>query len=183
MGEPMPSNGSDSMRSKVLILLSLFFFWSHSVLAKDVIGQFVPNASVVGRGVLTYAFWDIYQATLYAPNGFWNPKKPFALSIEYYKELDGKDIADTTEQEMRKQGFTDEIKLYNWHARMKNIFPDVKNGTVLTAVYVPRKHTLFYLENKLIGSIKGDEFGRLFFGIWLSDNTSEPELRRALLGL
>lgn len=171
------------MRHKLLIFVSAFLFYAESVLANEVISTSVPSASVVGRGILSYAFWDVYEATLYAPKGQWNPAKPFALSIEYYHEIDGKDIADRSVQEMRRQGFSDEIKLAAWNAQMKAIFPNVKDGTVLSAVYLPGKQTTFYSESRTIGTIKGDDFGRLFFGIWLNEKTSEPELRRALLGL
>jgi hypothetical protein len=171
------------MCHRILLCVSLFLFYAHSALATEAIFTTVPNAAVVGRGVLTYVFWDIYAATLYAPHGRWDPAKPYALSLEYYRELDGKDIADRSVQEMRKEGFTDEVKLATWNAQLKTIFPDVKNGSVLSAIYLPEQETVFYNGDNVIGRIKGDEFGRCFFAIWLGQKTSAPELRRALLGL
>lgn len=143
----------------------------------------VPDAAIVGRGVMSYAFWDIYEATLYAPAGVWDSSKPVALSIHYFRTLHGKAIADRSVQEIRQQGFNNEVTLAAWNSQMKAIFPDVENGTVLTAVYVPGKHTTFYKGADAIGVIKGDDFGQSFFGIWLAEKTSEPTLRRALLGL
>ncbi len=75
-----------------------------------------------------------------------------------------------------------EIRLATWNNQLKSIFPDVKNGTILSAVYFPGKNTVFYEDNNAIGAIKGDDFARLFFGIWLSEKSSKPELRRNLLG-
>jgi hypothetical protein len=170
------------MRHRVLLCASLFLFYAHGAFATEAIFTAVPNASVVGRGVLTYVFWDIYAATLYAPHGRWDPAKPYALSLEYYRNLDGKDIADRSVQEMRKEGVADEIKLATWNAQLKTIYPDVKDGSVLSAIYLPGKETVFYSGDNVIGSIKGDEFGKYFFGIWLGERTSAPELRRALLG-
>ena len=37
------------------------------------------------------------------------------------------------------------------------------------------------MNGKAKGEIADAEFDRLFFGIWLSDATSEPALRQALL--
>ena len=170
------------MRHKLAICLGLFLFFANSAYATEAILKTVPNASVVGRGVLTYVFWDIYKATLYAPQGRWDPAKPYALSIEYYREINGKDIADRSVQEMRKQGFVDEVKLATWNAQMKAIFPDVREGSILSAIYIPGKETAFYSGNTMIGAIKNDDFGRMFFSIWLGERTSEPDLRRALLG-
>lgn len=171
------------MRRRFLTILSAFLFYTHAAIASEAILASVPNASVVGRGILSYMFWDVYKATLYAPKGRFDPQKPFALSIEYYHAIDGKDIADKSVQEIRRQGFKDEIKLATWHTQMNAIFPDVKDGTVLSAVYTPGSQTTFYNGNVAIGSIKGDDFGRSFLGIWLGEKTSEPKLRRALLGL
>ncbi len=171
------------MLHKLLIFLSAFLFYAPSAFATELISASVPNASVVGRGILSYVFWDVYEATLYAPKGQFDPAKPVALSIKYYHAINGKDIADRSVQEIRGQGFTDEVKLAAWNSQMKRVFPNVKDGTVLSAVYIPGKHTSFYDGRTPIGAIKGDDFGRLFFGIWLNEKTSKPELRRALLGL
>lgn len=171
------------MQRKIIIFISVFFIHAHSVFANEKILASVPDAAIVGSGVLSYGFWDIYQATLYAPQGHWDSAQPFSLSITYYRAIKGTDIADRSVQEMRKQGFIDEVKLAAWNAQMKSIFPNVNQGTVLSAVFIPERHTIFYKGTDAIGTIKGDDFGQLFFGIWLSKKTSEPKLRRELLGL
>lgn len=143
----------------------------------------IPNAQKVGEGRLSIVFWDVYDATLYATGGTWDAQKPHALSIHYFRDIKGVDIADRSTDEMRKQGFSDEQKLASWQKRMREIFPNVAKGSVLTAVYTAQKNTDFYAGEKKIGSIKEAEFGEQFFAIWLSEKTSEPGLRRKLLGL
>ncbi len=150
--------------------------------ASDAVYATIPDGSVVGRGTLSYAFWDVYDVTLVAPRGQWRQDKPFALSITYHRAFSGKDIAERSVQEIRKQGFSDEARLAHWKNAMQTLFPDVTPGMTLTAVYQPNQKTIFYQGNRLIGTIKDELFGPLFFDIWLSEKTSEPDLRRALLG-
>lgn len=171
------------MLRKLLPILSIAFLCSPSAFANQPVLKAIPNASIVASATLSYAFWDIYQATLYAPKGQWSPNQPFALSIKYYQPINGKKIATQSIKEMRKQGFIDERKLAAWHTQMSAIFPNVKNGTILSAVYQPNQYTMFYHANQPIGAIKDPEFSKLFFDIWFSEKTSEPELRRILLGL
>lgn len=162
----------------------VIFFWLHTpALASDEAMHAVPHAGIVGSGRLSVVLWDVYDATLYAPYGQWSAEKPFALSIRYFREIEGADIANRSVEEIRKQGFANEEQLAKWKIQMQHIFPDVKNGTELTAVYTPRKSTDFYSDGKPIGSIKDAEFGTHFFNIWLSEKTSEPKLRKKLLGL
>lgn len=167
-----------------LALAALVCFLPHAALAAfpSPITQLVPNAQKVGEGRLSVLFWDVYDAALYAPQGKWSRNKPFALRLRYFRNIKGKDIADRSVQEMRGQGFNDEVALAAWHTKMKAIFPDVKNSTILSAVFIPGKHTKFFANNRPIGSIKGNGFIRWFSGIWLSEKTSDPELRKKLLG-
>lgn len=171
------------MRLKAVILMVFFAVAAKDVYANEAIRGAIANPAIVGEGTLSVAFWDLYDATLYAPDGKWDPSKPFALSIRYFRDIEGKAIADRSVQEMRKQGFQDEVTLAAWNAQMKNIFPDVQDGSVLSAVFIPGKHTVFYAGTQPIGTIKGDAFGHRFFDIWLSEKTSEPGLRKQLLGL
>lgn len=170
------------MPPRLTLFFSFFLLCASPAPASDIALRLLPEAAVVGRGVMTYAFWDVYEATLYAPQGQWNPEQPYALSLIYYHAIDGSDIADRSVQEMRAQGFSDEVVLATWHAQMKDIFPNVKKGTVLTGIYTADEQTVFYEGVEKIGSIKDPNFGKHFFGIWLNDKTSEPKLRRALLG-
>lgn len=150
--------------------------------AKSRIQSYVPSAQKVGQGRLTYMFWDVYDATLYAPEGTWEEDKPFALQLSYLRNLHGKKIADRSIHEMREQGIDDEVKLATWHAQMKSIFPDVNEGSALTGIYTKNGVTIFYLGDREIGKIKDPEFGHAFFDIWLSEKTTAPDLRQKLLG-
>lgn len=171
------------MRRKLISFLSLLLIYSQPALAEEVIKQYIPDAKIVGEGRLTFLIWDAYDATLYAPGGQWQTEKPFALSLHYLLKINGEDIADRSVKEMRGQGFNDDAVLATWHKQMKAIFPNVDKDTVLTAVFMPGKHTEFFENGRHIGTVKGDDFLHRFSDIWLSEKTSEPALRKKLLGL
>ena len=46
---------------------------------------------------------------------------------------------------------------------------------------VPGTGAVFWSNGRMLGEVRDPVFARLFFGIWLSTQTSEPQLRRALL--
>jgi hypothetical protein len=142
----------------------------------------VAEAKEVGEGRLSYLLWDVYDAVLYAPQGFWKEGHPFALQLSYLRQISGDKIADRSVEEMRNQGISDVVKLATWHTQMKNIFPDVDEGVSLTGVYTEAGETVFYRDNTEIGRINDPEFSKAFFGIWLDEKTSAPDLRRKLLG-
>lgn len=170
------------MLRNVLFAIIFILGISQATYAHEVIQYKIPDAKIVGQGVLSYAFWDIYKATLYAPRGQWNPTRIYALSIEYFREIKAKDIADRAVQEIRRQGLNDKVRLSAWSEQMKLIFPNVHDGTVLSAIYIPGNETIFYDGHKKIGTIKDEDFGKYFFAIWLDKTTSAPELRLLLLG-
>ena len=57
----------------------------------------------------------------------------------------------------------------------------VKAGDRITGVYQPATGAVFWRNGSLLGEVRDPVFARQFFGIWLSPQTSEPQLRRALL--
>jgi len=66
---------------------------------------------------------------------------------------------------------------------MTRTFPDVVQGDRITGVQRPAQSARFFLNGALRGELQDAEFAARFFGIWLGPQTSEPALRRALLGL
>ncbi len=148
-----------------------------------VIRQYIPAAEEVGSGRLTVMFWNVYDAVLYAPKGKWDANAPYALSLSYLREFDGKDIAARSVEEMRAQGFGDEVTLATWHQKMETLFPNVDENTTLTGIRDEKGHAIFYQNGARIGIIQDTEFSDWFFGIWLKQETSQPNLRKKLLGM
>ena len=83
---------------------------------------------------------------------------------------------------MRSEGFTDADRLEDWRGKMRAIFPDVDDGTVLTGISNGHGPTTFYEDGRRVGAVDDPAFGAKFFGIWLAENSSDPALRAGLLG-
>lgn len=167
------------MKFKYLLCLGMLV--SLSIQAQAV-SPYMENPKAVGEARLEVMFWDIYDAKLIAENGQYNPDKPFALSLTYLRDFKGKNIASRSIDEMRKQGMKDEMKLAKWYEKMEQVFPDVRKGQNLTGVVDDQGYSHFYFNEQKVGSIEDVEFSKWFFNIWLSERTSEPEVREKLLG-
>lgn len=167
-----------------LLIVAAAYALSASALAAQMpVQSYVSSPQKVGEARMQYLFWDVYDAALYAPKGEWDWQVPFALQLSYLMDLSGEDIAKRSAEEMRKIGLSDEMKLAAWYSQMKALFPDVKEGERLTGIFRPHDTTIFYYGEKRIGEIRDPEFARWFAGIWLNEKTSQPQLRRQLLGM
>ena len=90
-------------------------------------------------------------------------------------------IAKRSIEEMRRVAPFSNEQAERWQAALQAALPDVKPGDTLTGIYRPGGGAVFRMGDKVVGEVADPEFARLFFGIWLSPNTSEPALRQALL--
>ena len=93
---------------------------------------------------------------------------------------------------LRPPGRTNEWKVHQGFARMVSgamepmeispwLLPNVRSGEVITGIYLPESGAQFLHQGKAVGEIRELEFARRFFGIWLSPQTSQPQLRQQLL--
>ena len=145
----------------------------------------LPAARLLGSGTLRYFGLAIYEARLWAAPDFVPGRydaHAFALELRYARKLDGSAIAERSITEMRRVGRFDQTQANAWLEQLTQAFPDVKPGDRLTGVRGSDGVNRFYANGQPTSSIADPEFGRLFFGIWLSSNTSEPALRRELIG-
>ncbi|CAH9063729.1 hypothetical protein PSECIP111951_03192 [Pseudoalteromonas holothuriae] len=143
----------------------------------------LSSEPVGGSPTLSYLFWDVYKATLYAPNGEFDISQPFVLKLHYLRDLKGEDIAARSIEEIKKQGFKDKQRLSMWLDKMQAIFPDVTDGTELYGERTQQGTSRFYLRDSFIGEVEDTLFTEKFFAIWLAKSTSEPNMRKALLNL
>lgn len=166
----------------LFVIMSPSIFAQQSTLpVSSYITEKVPNAKVVGRGMFTYYFWDVYEAALFAPNGTWQATSPFALQLKYQRPLKGRKIAERSVDEIRRQGTENPEQLTLWMEKMAQIFPDVEDGDTLTGIATKDKKSVFYFNGEPVGIIDDASFTTQFFNIWLGENTSEPDFRKTLL--
>lgn len=144
----------------------------------------LPGAQLAGSAKLTVWGLDVYRASLWVAPGF-RPatysQHAFALELAYLRKFEGSAITQRTLDEMQRQAKIAPDKMRAWRDALMMIFPDVKPGDRITGIHQPGAGTRFLVNGKAKGEIADPEFDRLFFGIWLSDATSEPALRQALL--
>lgn len=172
------------MPNRVICMVSLLaIIGVKPVFAMDNIKNHVPDAKKVGQARMSVMMWDIYDAVLIAPKGEWRADKPFALQLTYLRHLQGKKIADRAIQEIRAQGYDDEVKLATWHTQMRQIFPDVYEGDTISGIFTQDGKTIFFHDGVEIGRIEDAQFASAFSAIWLGPKTSAPDIRMSLLGI
>jgi hypothetical protein len=146
-----------------------------------------PLGQLRAAGSGTYRYWgfEVYQASLWVEPGF-DPgvmaRQRYALELQYLRAFKGRDIAQRSLDEMRGIGSYSEAQARTWLAAMQSAFPDVAAGDRLVGVHLPGRGAQFFHNGRLTVEIGDPEFARLFFGIWLSEQTSAPRLRAALFG-
>lgn len=145
----------------------------------------LPESRLQGKATMRYWGMEIYHARLWTLPSFSvgiAGDQPVVLELEYLRSLNGNAIAERSLKEMLRAAAVSDSQAKKWLDEMKAIFPDVKSGDRLTGQHIPGQGAVFWYNGRQIGQIDDADFARLFFGIWLSPNTSEPEMRMALLG-
>lgn len=136
----------------------------------------------VGNAKFSVFFFDIYKSRLLTPNGVFNfENKPYLFEITYLKDISSSDLIERTIEQWEHLNI-DKESYQQYSALLSKLWPNIVASDRL-AIQVNDKKSKFYFNNKFIGSINDDRFGDLFLAIWLSPETSQPELRAALLGV
>ena len=146
----------------------------------------LPQARLLGDSRLRYFGLPIYDIRLWGhdPALLAEPASAkLALELQYARALSGQRIAERSLQEMQALETVDAAQAARWLAQMQRLFPDVEKGDRVTGVQYPGQSARFFVNGAPRGEVRDADFTRLFFGIWLSPRTSQPQLRAALLGL
>jgi len=141
-----------------------------------------PELDLQGKGSLSKLFFHVYDARLWTSGDGWSPDRPAALDIVYGRDFPAAGLAERSVEEMAKLGRATGEQRREWLAEMKRAFPDVEEGDRVIGLHAPGEGMRFYVNGERYSRIDDPAFGPAFLGIWLDPGTSEPELRRRLLG-
>ncbi len=175
----------------VSLFLSIFWLFSFNlaVQASDSRGTDLAKLieanqfRSVGKAKFTVLFWDIYQSQLFYRADvveLGNNNQPLLFEIQYLKDITRDELIIRTIEQWQHLG----VKEDNYQVylpALKRLWPNIKAGDSL-AILINQTGSSFYFNENKIGTINEPEFGWLFVDIWLSPNTSQPKLRRQLLG-
>jgi hypothetical protein len=155
----------------------------------------------LGNGKMNFLFWHVYNAEFYAKNSTFEPNVyPQALKLTYKRNIDKADFIDATLDQWNKLHKLDKSITISpaqqaaWVDQLENIFPNIKTNDIILFAINENNESQFSLKQfnpttnsynnhfQTLGKIKHPEFGPYFISIWLSEHTTEPELRQQLIG-
>jgi hypothetical protein len=149
------------------------------------LGGLIGPVILSGRKQFTFFGFAVYDASLWIKTDFRAldyTRHDFALDLLYQRDFSNADITRRSLTEMQRLSPFSEAHKKNWEGWLRSAFPDVRKGDRITGIHQATGGAAFLTNGRLTGRIDDAEFARLFFGIWLSPDTSEPALRQALLG-
>jgi len=144
----------------------------------------LPEQSLQGQARMRFFGLHIYDIRLWAREPVnaqnWS-SKTLALELIYARSLNGREIAKRSLAEMRRQGEIAAPLAQRWLADMEAAFPDVKAGDRISGLFEPGRGVQFFYNGQARPRIQDPDFARLFAGIWLAEQSSEPAMRSRLL--
>jgi hypothetical protein len=177
----------------VLALLIVFSFGTTHALANDHLNpppkevlETLKDAKRMGSGTLRWFGLRIYDGQLWSAvdsKTYDYKRDPAWLELKYARDFDGKDIAERTIDEMQEIGAGTEVQRQGWEVKLASIFPNVKKGHTLSALFIPGKGVQFFRNGLPLAKVDDPEMAEAFMGIWLDPKTTAPEMRRELIGL
>jgi len=172
------------MRNIVLaVIMSLMAFPAFAASQKPkAIENVIQADTPYGEGTLRKLLFYVYDASLWTDEEEWSMDSTYALCLKYRMNFDAVDLVDRSIEEMNQQEKLNAEQQALYKELLARVFPNVLKGDTITALYNPKKGVQFYHNDKPTGIIADKNVAKRFLSIWLSPKTSEPELRKELVG-
>ncbi|GLP95057.1 chalcone isomerase family protein [Paraferrimonas sedimenticola] len=143
----------------------------------------IQDLQQVGSGEMRWWHFELYHAALYSESGTFEPSNwPQALQITYSRDIAAEDLIDATDEQWEHLDVSREQR-QQWLQELQQLWPDVQEGDQLTLLVESDGSHQFFHNGQVLGTVNDQQFASAFLDIWLSERSSEPELRQQLIGL
>lgn len=183
---------------KKLILLMMAIVVSSLATAQKKVGDAVLPTSATfqgetvmlnGAGVREKLWIDLYAAGLYLnekssdAEKIMNADKPMAIKLHIVSKLISSDkMVEAVTEGFEKSTNGNTAPIQKEIDTLLNFFKeDIKKNDVFDLVYLPSKGVVAYKNGKEKGTVEGRDFKKALFGIWLSGNPADDDLKENLL--
>lgn len=142
----------------------------------------IQREAPLGKGSLHKLLFHVYDASLWGDSEAWSYATPSALTLTYRMNFSSDEIIDRSIDEMQAIAPLAPETEKTYRAALAASIPNVAEGDRITAFYNAKGKLSFYHNGTLTHAVKNAAFAKAFLDIWLSAKTSEPSLRKKLLG-
>ena len=148
------------------------------------------NLILNGQGTRVVFFMKVYEGSLYLENKnsdadeIINSDNPMAIRIDVTSEMVTSDAMKKALSEgLKKSTNNNTGNILNEIGQLSASFnSDVTSGDFYEFIYIPESGTHVLKNNEMVELIPGFEFKKAFFGIFLSNNPIQKNLKKAMLG-
>ena len=186
------------MFKKLLFLFSAILIITSTGYAKEIAGADMPDSITAGNevlvlngaGIRTKFFIKAYVGGLYLKqksgdaSAIINADETMAIKLHIISKM----ITSKRMEESTREGFMNSTN-GNTAPYKDNIdtfisvFKDnIKIGDVYDIIYTPEEGTKVYKNKELKSTVKGLDFKKVLFGIWLGNKPADKDLKAGMLG-
>lgn len=185
------------MIKKILILTLAALMISSFVYAKEIGGVNLPDTLKAGTdslllngaGLRSKFFVKVYAAGLYLKQAdqdeqkIINAQEPMAIKMHFiHDSVSGEKLVGAWNEGFENITGGNIAPVKAEIDKFNSFFTaDAKKGDVYDIIYTPDLGVRVYIKDKLMGTIKGLEFKKALFGIWLGKKPADSSLKKGML--
>jgi hypothetical protein len=131
---------------------------------------------------------NVYVAALYVakasndPNAILGSNTPKELILQFVRDVGAGDLTKGWNEGFEKNAKEQSAALKERIAMLDSWMTDVKTGQRITFIHKPGTGVQVDMNSATKGIIKGDDFAKALFSIWLGTDPPNPEIKSGLLG-
>ena len=184
----------NSIFTKIFTIFFIFgIFLSSPSFGADAPGQIEYQGNTItknGQGTRIIFFMKVYEGSLYLETKNSNAEEivnmdaPMAIRIDVTSTIVTADAMKKALSEgLEKSTGNNTGAISKEIIQLSSSFDsDVSSGDYYEFIYLPNLGTHVVKNSELVELIKGMDFKKAFFGIFLSDNPIQKNLKKAMLG-
>ncbi|MEE3091497.1 MAG: chalcone isomerase family protein, partial [Pseudomonadota bacterium] len=144
--------------------------------------EIMPTAKKVGEARFKVFLFKIYDAELFAPDGRFDRKGPYALRLNYLLDAKKDRIISSTVKEMKRQKAASSKVIEGWVPLMEDAFISMDKGSYADFIHTGDGRVLLTANGKLISEITDSRFITALMNVWLGPKVRDKEFQDKLMG-
>ena len=163
-------------------IIYLYIFTAMVAGAMDTWQKNIQSLELIGEGTFKVFVWELYHLKLFSEINSFSWQNKFLLEFDYKRKMQKDRVIEASIKEIRRQKGVAEKEINAWQKYLEQGINTVQEGTKAAVEWTPAGQITFHYQGKPPVIIRDEPFAKSFISIWLGKETSEPELRYALLG-